>query len=264
MATVGRTTQGASVLSIENRPFGREVTFAAGDEVTSIEAWVSCDTTDHPINAAIYDTSGNRLALGTEQTALVSAGAHQKSIPISYTVPSGGTYIIAVAFENVSGSGNLYYDAGSAPCYYDIDTSEGYPLTSVWAELTGADSVTSDGSISATYTPSGGSAPTITNADDELFENGESITITGTGFGSTQGSGTVKLSPTDDIDDARAVTQTVTAWGDTSITMTAVRGALPVYTNLYLFVENDSAASNASGYVVQLETTPIGLTVTYS
>ena len=50
-----------------------------------------------------------------------------------------------------------------------------------------------------------------------------------------------------------AVAQTVTSWGDTSITITVVRGTLSLDTNLYLFVTNDGAAVNAAGYVVQIQ-----------
>lgn len=94
---------------------------------------------------------------------------------------------------------------------------------------------------------------TITNADDELFENGESITIAGTGFGAAQGTGKVYLSPTDDIDDVSRVEQTVTSWSSTSITITVVRGSLSFLTGLYLFVMEDGGSSNAAGYSVQIE-----------
>lgn len=99
----------------------------------------------------------------------------------------------------------------------------------------------------------GGAAPTITDAGDESYAAGETgITITGTNFGASQGSGSVKISPTDNVADSNAVTQTVTAWSDTSITFTCVRGSLALNTNLYLFVTSDGAYSNASGHVVQI------------
>lgn len=110
-------------------------------------------------------------------------------------------------------------------------------------------------------TGSGVSAPTstpapgvdITNAGDEVFENGESITITGSGFGASQGVGKVYISPSDDIADAGRVEQTVTAWADTSITITVARGGLSFLTNHYLFVKNNALESNAGGYSVQIE-----------
>lgn len=100
----------------------------------------------------------------------------------------------------------------------------------------------------------GGGVPTVTDAGDEAFYDGETgVVITGTNFGATQGTGEVILSPTDDPDDVDAVAQTVTAWGATSITITVDRGTLPLDTNLYLFVTNDSAQANAAGYVVQIQ-----------
>lgn len=48
-----------------------------------------------------------------------------------------------------------------------------------------------------------------------------------------------------------AVEQTVTAWGDTQITFTADQDTLGAGVGLYLFVENDSGNSNASGFPVQ-------------
>jgi hypothetical protein len=103
---------------------------------------------------------------------------------------------------------------------------------------------------------SSGAAPadvTITDAGDEAFTAGETgVVIAGTNFGATQGAGKVWLSPTDNVAGAGRVQQTVTAWGDTSVTITVVRGALAFLTNLYLFVETNAATSNAAGHVVQL------------
>ena len=48
-----------------------------------------------------------------------------------------------------------------------------------------------------------------------------------------------------------AVDQTVTSWADTSITITAVQSSLATGVGLYLFVQNNSAGVNASGYSVQ-------------
>lgn len=76
---------------------------------------------------------------------------------------------------------------------------------------------------------------TITDVNtDESVYPGESFVITGTGFGATQGTGGV------DID---GVTQTVTAWGDTSITCTAVRGGNEYGTGKTLTVTTDAATT---------------------
>ncbi len=107
-----------------------------------------------------------------------------------------------------------------------------------------------------------GSVPTITDSGDESHRVGEvGVAITGTNFGASQDGGFVRICPSNDIDDANGVNQTVTAWGDTGITINIVGGAsppLPRNTNVYLFVENDAGDSNASGYVIQL-TPPIAV-----
>lgn len=107
----------------------------------------------------------------------------------------------------------------------------------------------------------GGGAPTITDAGDELFNPGETgVSVTGTNFKASQGSGKVWLSPTDNVSDASRVQQTVTGWSDTSVVLTVAAGSLPRNTNLYLFVVNDDGQANAAGYVVQIAAT--GPTIT--
>jgi hypothetical protein len=97
--------------------------------------------------------------------------------------------------------------------------------------------------------------PTISNADDEGFFNGETnIVITGTNFGASQGSGSVSLNSASDKSGTN-VAQTVTSWADTSITITIAQGGLSNGTN-YLFVTNDSSSFNTTGYTVTLDTRP--------
>jgi hypothetical protein len=112
-----------------------------------------------------------------------------------------------------------------------------------------------------------GSAPTITDAGDESFRVGETgIAITGTNFGAAQNGGFVKVCPTDDIDDVNGVNLTVTAWGDTSITVDIpgnLAGTVPRNTNVYLFVQNDGALSNASGYIIQVTPPPAVLAAAF-
>lgn len=102
----------------------------------------------------------------------------------------------------------------------------------------------------------GYSTPTITDAGDEDFLPGEAgINIVGTGFGTTQGSGKVYISPTDNASDSSRVEQTVTGWSDTSVVFTCVPGSLARATNLYLFVVNGGGLANAAGRVVQIPAT---------
>lgn len=108
-----------------------------------------------------------------------------------------------------------------------------------------------------------GVLPIITDADDEAYYDTEpNLVITGTGFGATQGTGSVKISTNADPDAGGGtnVTQTVTAWSDTSITFTAAKGALSTGTNYNLFVKND-AGNWSAARVVQFVNPPAGVTI---
>lgn len=91
----------------------------------------------------------------------------------------------------------------------------------------------------------------VSSVSDTSLDNGQtSVTITGSGFKTSQGTGKVIISPTDNVADTSAVKQVVTTWSsDTSITFTAVRGALQTG-NHYLFVVNSDGESNTSGSIV--------------
>jgi len=108
-----------------------------------------------------------------------------------------------------------------------------------------------DGVFMVLRVASAGSAPTISSVTPTTFANGQTgIVITGTGFGATQGAGSVRIGTSSSNPATGAVTQTVTAWSDTSITITAVRGSLATLTNHFLFVTNNGGTSNATGFPV--------------
>lgn len=110
--------------------------------------------------------------------------------------------------------------------------------------------------IAAISIAPGATAPSIISVSPYQFYDGQTgIVVTGSAFGSSQGAGSVLISPTDNVADGGAITQTVTAWADTSITITAVRSSLG-HGTLYLFVKDNSGASNASGSQVQFLDTP--------
>jgi hypothetical protein len=102
---------------------------------------------------------------------------------------------------------------------------------------------------------SGTSTPSISSVSDATIEPGQTgVVITGTGFSSS--GNTVRISPTDNVADGAAVTQTITAQSTTSITFTGVKGALNFETGAFLFVTNNASASNASGTSVQFVARP--------
>ncbi|HEY0684750.1 MAG TPA: hypothetical protein VGD45_20605 [Steroidobacter sp.] len=97
----------------------------------------------------------------------------------------------------------------------------------------------------------GGSSVTIDSIDDVTLTHGQTgVTITGTGFGASQGSGQVIVSPTDNVNDVAAIAQTITSWSDTSIDFTAVLSSFAFGATLYVFVVNDDDESNADGEAV--------------
>jgi hypothetical protein len=96
-----------------------------------------------------------------------------------------------------------------------------------------------------------GGGVTISNVTPTTLANGQTgITITGTGFGATQGSGQVRIGTSNSNPATGAVAQAVTAWSDTSITITAVQGALPSGSTVFLYVTENGGTSNSTGFPV--------------
>lgn len=139
------------------------------------------------------------------------------------------------------------------------------PSTSLasWFELVGAggivDAITWGGGVEEIISQAGiftndasAGAVTVINVNGAPFSNGVAAAIKGAGFEALKGTGSVKISPTDNVGDAGAVTQTDTGWTDTEVNFTLVKGGLSLDTNVFVFVVNDSAASNAAGFVIQI------------
>lgn len=136
---------------------------------------------------------------------------------------------------------------------YLVSTVSSYDPTTF--TLTGASSGRAWGSTVFAVRYAGGAPVVISDAGDESYTSGEAgVVITGTGFGITQGVGTVLISPTDDVTNVAAVAQTVTSWSDTAITFTAVQGALTLGATAYLFVKENAGLSNTSGWPVSFVT----------
>src|SRR5688572_15144107 len=185
--------------------------------------------------AAIFGLAGNNT---TGTWALTS-------VPGSYTNRGGqsdagaftGGFIGSATRDNVSSgaTGNL-----SGVCTRTGGTGQGEGMGAVIRLAAGA------------------AVPSVTSVDGDnaVFAGQTGVVVAGTTFGASQGVGSVVISPTDDIDDAGAVTQTVTAWSDTSVTITVVKGSLSLDTNVYLFVENNAGDSNAAGRVIQIQSRP--------
>lgn len=101
----------------------------------------------------------------------------------------------------------------------------------------------------------GATEPAITDANtDEILAQGEAVTLTGTSFPDGTGSSAVTLSPTDNIADASAITQTGITW--TSATSLSIASFDYTGTGIaeeatgYLFVTDATGSSNASGFAI--------------
>ena len=112
---------------------------------------------------------------------------------------SGQTDISAPASTG-SATGGASYDSSDLTVSYTRSASSSYCCVAFAIEPAAA-----------------GSGLTITSVTPSTFDDGKTgIVIAGAGFGASQGSSTV---------DIGGQAQTVTAWGDTSITITSARGS---------------------------------------
>lgn len=100
--------------------------------------------------------------------------------------------------------------------------------------------------------------PAISDMEDEVIEpigggNYETDNvITGTTFGASQGAGYVELGNNASYTSCTVkTTQTIDSWSDTSIQFDAVKGSLSEGT-VWVYVTNNSAQTNATGYEVYL------------
>lgn len=90
---------------------------------------------------------------------------------------------------------------------------------------------------------------TDVETDEDFDDKDTSLTITGTLFEASKGSGKVELGNDADYATATKIEQTTTAWGDTSIDFTADLSTLTPGP-LWIFVTNDSAQLNDPGFAV--------------
>lgn len=204
-----------------------------------------------------YTGAATASALDGTAVAADSAGSSSNPDPGAITTTQGGIIIGATMYSDggadVTSSGSYSLVKNTISSSYPIfaqDWVTSAAQTANHPSFVGAKSFWLG--LGIAFKDSGGTVPTITDASDENFFSGETaIPVIGTNFGASQGTGTVKISPTNNVADGSAVTQTVTAWTDTQVTITAAQGGLASNTGLYLFVTNNAGASNATGYSVQ-------------
>jgi hypothetical protein len=209
-----------------------------------------------------YDTT---TPIGATATGTDADGDGAASITLSAT-PRSDSEIMACACIGIATNGTHATTPGTSWTeLFDVEPADGwlasetqirttYTGTSVdWVDLETGTAVPDSATLLAFEVRDvAASVPSVTLVNPDRFLNAQAnIVISGSTFGASQGAGAVIISPSDNVNDAGAVTQTVTSWADTSITFTAVRSSLAMGTNLYLFVRENGGSSNASGYIVQ-------------
>jgi len=194
-------------------------------------------------------------------TAYINGGGFTNQI----TTSSNNALVISAVFDGSSTTATMTVGGGtgltkflsvatgtyaSAALGWLVQSSPGTspPSTPTWTASAGS----AGALITVAIKPASAVAPTISSTSAATLSNGTTgYTITGTGFGASQGAGSVTIGTSSSVQATGAVTQTVTAWSDTSITFTAVRGALNYATNVYLYVVTNASLTNATGYTEQ-------------
>lgn len=210
-----------------------------------IAAWTGNDTAT-PVDAS------------DQQTNASSTTSQAKSV----TATEAATTLVTVHFvDEISATGTYTAPTGMTE-RFDGFLSSGLSAnrTGIFDEPIAASGATGTRDATLTVAHStkvvsflirqGGPTPSITSTSSGTPRPGDSLTITGTAFGASQGNGSVTLG---------GVVQPVTSWGDTSITITVRRGTAKYAAQN--IVVRDNAQNASAGYAVTL-TPPVGWAAT--
>lgn len=97
---------------------------------------------------------------------------------------------------------------------------------------------------------------------DGIFYSDTNKTVTGSGFGAAQGTGTVEL--WSDTSGTIKQAQTIDSWSDTSIQFDIVQGSLPNNTTIYVVVTNDNGdATSPSSLLAGIDNYDVALKALY-
>lgn len=148
--------------------------------------------------------------------------------------PNAANYTLKITYNYATGVVKVFINGVEKVSYTD-----GSPLSggSPGFYLYGNGETTNRPKISR-FTDNVASGPTITSVSTATPREGASLTITGTAFSASQGSGDVKIN---------GVVQTVTSWSDTSIVVTIVLGTNK-FGAAYTVVVRDNALTASNSY----------------
>lgn len=154
----------------------------------------------------------------------------------SFSDPASSGYTSLYAEQNTTAH------VGSQHSYKEVSATGAQ--TGSWTWSSGAQ--TSWMAVIAAFKLAGGGAtPSVSGTTSATPQRASSITITGTNFGASQGTGGVTID---------GAAQTVTAWSDTSITVTVVRGTTTKYgVSVNLVVTANGGASSSPFALTSLQ-----------
>lgn len=187
-----------------------------------------------PLSFALRDSNGTLTSwsgvgsLGSTDVVDITGVTYASAAAWAAAADGAGVAITVTTTDTSNGAGGPVF-------YFDMGTTSQYtPLSHIAIQYLGA---------------AGPTLSTISTSALKYLDTG--ITLTGSGFGATKGSSSVIISPTNNPADANAVTQTTTAWSDTSITFTVGRGALKyAASGYYVFVR--TSGGDSTGQAVSL------------
>ena len=220
----------------------REVADAGQHTFAIITAWRGVDTTT-PIHK-------NQTSSDDSNNSAVSITGVTTTLPDCLIVASH------TAGDNVTISGEANASLGSLTERVDVNTTQGsdghiavYSGTLAVAGASGTTTATQsanerEANICIALAPIPFTVITDVEGDEEFRDGDTAITITGTVFEASQGSGKVEISDNIVYATGTKIAQTVTSWADTAIDITAVLGTLAPGGPLYIWVTNDSAERN--------------------
>lgn len=208
------------------------------------------------------DTGGTNASNAYRQT--VHNEVDGSGVPNNITLTlaalaSGGTKLVSACFTNDNNDAitpetgyTELSDQGSTTGEDRLETQYKAPGTTTITAAAGA--FADQAGIASEYVDAGGGTPdpAVSSVTPSSFADAATgVVIAGTTFEASQGTGKVELSNNATYGSGTVVQQTVTAWSDTSITITIVKGALSPG-GLYLWVTNNAGQHNGTGFSVTL------------